>query len=158
MRRCSRDWAVSILTVAALGLALACLFDASQAIWAAPEGGPACQLLPTAPPVTSRPIWPAATATGTPVAPPTPAESSKGREEAATPVPAEAVQPFVPPITFRTPVYGSVAMPQPERGEDSRLQESFVKVFPIWCFWPIVGLILIVAGLDLGARSGRRLR
>ncbi len=168
------NWPVSILTIVALSLGVACLFGVSQAIWAAPAGGPACQVLPTAPVVTSRPTQPIVAVPATPTASPTPTQSSAGGEEAVTSAPDQSAPPFVPPITFRTPVYGfssastgeggaaptdgSAGILPPERGEESRLQESFVKVFPIWCFWPIVGLILIVAGLDLRASSRRNVR
>jgi hypothetical protein len=174
MNHCKGDWPVSILTIVALSLGVACLFGASQAIWAAPAGGPAYQVLPTAPAVTSRPTQPIVTVPATPTASPTPTQSLAGGEEAVTSAPAQAAPPFVPPITFRTPVYGfssaftgeggaapsdgSTGVPPPERGQESRLQESFVKIFPIWCFWPIVGLILIVAGLDLRASSRRNVQ
>lgn len=172
MNRCSRSWPVSSLTVATLSVVIACLFGATPAVWAAPMGGPADQLLPTPPPVTGSPTQPAAIAT--PTASPTPMASSQDQEGIVGPMSPDESQPFVPPVTFRTPVYGvgptgSAAAKgalgdgypadrHSERNDEPRLQDSFAKAFPVWCFWPIVGLILVVAGLDLRARSIRRLR
>jgi len=141
-----------------MGLMVICLFWAHQAIWAAPSAVPRRQVLPTAPPLTTvSPALPMATA----MASPTPSPTRVRGEETITPAVTETSTPLARPMSFLTPVYG---VSSPSAGDQSAaraddfvaLKDDFAKIFPIWCFWPLVGLILLAAGMDLRARYRRR--
>lgn len=159
------------LWILSMSLIAVCLFYSNQAIWAAPAPVSLCQVLPTVPPhVTGMPTQPQATATASS----TLTEGSEVGEEATAPPTTGVPAQFRPPISFRTPVYGisstppgdqgaasangSVGTRHSKRGEAARLQDSFAKIFPVWCVWPIVGLILIAAGMDLRTRSRQKRR
>ena len=146
----------SVILLLVLSLILAAIYLAygGVAILAAPARDPAQQMLPTVPPRTP----PAVTLTATPA--PVPVEESNAADGASALPGIDQPARLVPPVTFRTPVYGGsssasvdwVAGPGPNH---SNLRDSFVAIFPIWCLWPVAGLILVVAGLDLRGRSRR---
>jgi len=155
------------LLISVMSLMAVCLFYVNQAIWAAPIYEQLQQVLPTVPPHgTAMPTQPQVTATASPTA-----GAKVGEEAVTSPITGVPTQ-SGPPISFRTPVYGvlstssddqgaapidgSVEMRHSERSEESRLQDSFAKIFPVWCVWPIVGLILIAAGMDLRTKSRQK--
>lgn len=157
------------LLVLSISLVAICLFGSNQAIWAEQVRVSLCQILPTVPPHgTATSTQPQVTATASP----TSTAGAQVGEEAITSPTAVAPAQSGPPISFRTPVYGisstssgdqsaapadgSVGMRHSERSEEAHLQDSFAKIFPVWCVWPIVGLILIAAGMDLRTRSHQK--
>lgn len=136
-----------------------CLLFAAQVIWAAPARRPLCQALPTVPVhATARP--PQSPIEPTIASSTVPSEESGGVDNSIV-LPLDATpEKFVAPIPFRTPAHGdssSLSKAQEAvRANTISVQESFARVFPVWCLPPMVGLILIVAGLDLRARSRER--
>ncbi len=163
------------LLISWMSLMAVCLFCVNQAVWAAPIGQPLCQVLPTVPPHgTTVPTQTPATAMATATASPMPTAEAQAGEEAITSPTTVAPAQSGPPISFRAPVYGvlstssggqgaapadgSVGMRHSERSGEAHLQDSFAKIFPVWCVWPIVGLILIAAGMDLRTRSHQKRR
>ena len=145
-----------LLVMSLAGIVAVYVLSANQVLWAAPDREPLHQLVPTQPPHTvGQATQLAATPTSTPSS--TRAGASGIHDETTSRPLRENLGPSTSPQPFHTPVYGMLPSSSGSQGSPSpvgpaSLKDSFARVFPVWCFWPVAGLILVVAGMDLRAK------